>query len=301
MAVTVREWAQSPDLARRHRRLVLFHRLQRVFTYLIVLAMVVIFLVPFLWMIVTSLKNPTDLGAHPLSWLPAGLDGRNYYPIAFQDTIPFMQYLGNTLLISGLNVIGTVLSCSLAAYSLACVRWPGRTASFGLVLSTMMLPYPVTIIPLYLLYKQIGWTTSLSGYLPLTVPAFFGAPFFIFLLRQFFASIPWELQEAAKIDGASELRIFAQIILPLSRPALATTALLTFLYTYTDFLNPLIYISDPDRFTLSLGLLGFFNQHGASWGPLMAASTMFTIPTAILFLLAQRTFIQGIATTGLKG
>jgi multiple sugar transport system permease protein len=120
-------------------------------------------------------------------------------------------------------------------------------------------------------------------------------------LRQFFASIPVELSEAAKVDGASELRIYAQIMLPLSRPALATTALLTFLYTYTDFLNPLIYISNPDRFTLSLGLLGYFSQHGASWGPLMAAAAMFTIPTAVIFLLAQRTFIQGIATSGLKG
>jgi multiple sugar transport system permease protein len=301
MAVTALQQTQAPGVSRRHQQVVLRHRIQRVFIYLGVFLAVALFIIPFLWMIVTSLKNPTDLGAHPLSWLPAGLDGRNYYPIAFQDTIPFMQYLANTLLISGLNVVGTVLSCSLAAYSLACVRWPGRGISFALVLATMMLPYPVTIIPLYLLYKQIGWITIASGYLPLVVPAFFGAPFFIFLLRQFFASIPWELSEAAKIDGASEFRIFAQIILPLSRPALATTALLTFLYTYTDFLNPLIYISDPDRYTLSLGLLGFFSQHGASWGPLMAASTMFTIPTAILFLLAQRTFIQGIATSGLKG
>ncbi|MGH2388512.1 MAG: carbohydrate ABC transporter permease, partial [Chloroflexota bacterium] len=156
-------------------------------------------------------------------------------------------------------------------------------------------------IPLYLVYRHLGWINLASGYLPLTVPAFFGAPFFIFLLRQFFAAIPVELSEAAKVDGASELRIYAQIMLPLSMPALATTALLTFLYTYTDFLNPLIYISDPDRFTLSLGLLGYFSQHGASWGPLMAASAMFTVPTAVIFLLAQRTFIQGIATSGLKG
>ncbi len=133
------------------------------------------------------------------------------------------------------------------------------------------------------------------------MPAFFGAPFFIFLLRQFFASMPAELSEAARVDGASEFRIYAQLILPLSKPALATTMLFTFLYTYTDFLNPLIYISDPDRYTLSLGLLGFFGSHGAAWGPLMAASVMFTIPTSLLFLLAQRSYIQGIVTTGLKG
>jgi len=286
-------------LLRTHRRIETIRRLKRVLTYLAVGLVVVLFLIPFLWMIVTSLKSPDDLTAHPLSWLPKYRYAQNY-PNAL-SLIPYMQYLGNTLLICVPNVVGTLISCSLAAYSLACVRWPGRGASFGLVLSTMMLPYPVTIIPLYLVYRHLGWINLASGYLPLTVPAFFGAPFFIFLLRQFFAAIPVELSEAAKVDGASELRIYAQIMLPLSTPALATTALLTFLYTYTDFLNPLIYISDPDRFTLSLGLLGYFSQHGASWGPLMAASAMFTVPTAVIFLLAQRTFIQGIATSGLKG
>jgi multiple sugar transport system permease protein len=282
-----------------HDRMVRRRTLKRAFTYLGVAVVVALFVIPFLWMIVTSLKSPEDLTAHPLSWLPSGLYVQNY-PDAL-SIIPYMQYLANTMLICIPNVLGTLISCSLAAYSLACVRWPGRNISFGLVLSTMMLPYPVTIIPLYLVFRHLGWIDIASGYLPLTVPAFFGAPFFIFLLRQFFASVPVELSEAAKVDGASELRIFAQIMLPLSRPALATTALLTFLYTYTDFLNPLIYISDPNYFTLSLGLLGYFSQHGASWGPLMAAAAMFTIPTAVLFLFAQRSFIQGIATSGLKG
>jgi multiple sugar transport system permease protein len=299
MAVTGLRSAQATGLPSLHRQAIARRRVQRVFIYLGVALVVALFMIPFLWMIVTSLKSPEDLTAHPLSWIPQTRYGQNY-PDAL-NIIPFMQYLGNTLLICIPNVVGTLLSCSLAAYSLACVRWPGRNVSFALVLSTMMLPYPVTIIPLYLVFRHLGWITFASGYLPLTVPAFFGAPFFIFLLRQFFASIPLELSEAAKVDGASELRIYAQIMLPLSRPALATTALLTFLYTYTDFLNPLIYINDPDRFTLSLGLLGYFSQHGASWGPLMAAAVMFTIPTAVLFLLAQRAFIQGIATSGLKG
>ncbi|HXT37435.1 MAG TPA: carbohydrate ABC transporter permease [Chloroflexota bacterium] len=299
MAVRGTPAEQRAGMARAHRSIVARRRLKLAFTYLAVGVVVALFLIPFLWMIVTSLKSPNDLTAHPLSWLPQGGYLQNY-PNAL-TIIPYMQYLGNTLLICVPNVVGTLLSCSLAAYSLACVRWPGRNLSFGLVLSTMMLPYPVTIIPLYLVYRHLGWIDLASGYLPLTVPAFFGAPFFIFLLRQFFASIPVELSEAAKVDGASELRIYAQIMLPLSRPALATTALLTFLYTYTDFLNPLIYISNPDRFTLSLGLLGYFSQHGASWGPLTAAAAMFTIPTAVIFLLAQRTFIQGIATSGLKG
>lgn len=282
--------ARRRSLARRRVKLVL--------TYLGVALVVALFVIPFLWMVVTSLKTPEGING-PIEWIPRPFYAQNYHDAL--TLVPFMQYLANTLIICAPNVIGTIISCSLAAYSLACVRWRGRNASFGIVLATMMLPYPVTIIPLYLVFRALGWLHIAGGYLPLIVPAFFGAPFFIFLLRQFFASIPTELSEAAKVDGASELRIYSQIIMPLSKPALATTALFTFLYTYTDFLNPLIYINDPDRATLSLGLLGFFGSHGAAWGPLMAASAMFTIPTAVVFLLAQRTFIQGIATTGLKG
>jgi multiple sugar transport system permease protein len=299
MAMTEARPAEAVITARARRRSVARQYVRRGLTYLGVLLVVALFVIPFLWMIVTSLKTPEALGASGISWIPQPVYFQNYAHAL--TMIPYLQYLGNTLAICIPNVLGTVLSCSLAAYALACVRWPGRGVSFGIVLATMMLPYPVTIIPLYLVFRALGWLHVAGGYLPLIVPAFFGAPFFIFLLRQFFASIPLELTEAAKVDGASELRIYSQIIVPLSKPALATTALFTFLYTYTDFLNPLIYISDPDRFTLSLGLLGFFGSHGAAWGPLMAASAMFTIPTVILFLFAQRTFIQGIATTGLKG
>jgi multiple sugar transport system permease protein len=255
MAVMRVQSAGAADISSLHRRSLARKRAGQVLTYLGVALVVALFLIPFLWMIITSLKSPEDLTAHPLSWLPNSLYLHNY-PDAL-SIIPYMQYLGNTMLICVPNVVGTMLSCSLAAYSLACVRWPGRGVSFGLVLSTMMLPYPVTIIPLYLVFRHLGWIDFASGYLPLTVPAFFGAPFFIFLLRQFFASIPTELTEAAKVDGAAELRIYAQIMLPLSRPALATTALLTFLYTYTDFLNPLIYISNPDRYAV-------YDPHGGA-------------------------------------
>lgn len=287
------------DAASRARQGALRRGTRRTLTYLGVLLIAALFAIPFLWMVVTSLKTPDDISAAGINWIPRPLYPHNYLDAL--TLVPYLRYLGNTLLICAPNVIGTLLSCSLAAYALACVRWPGRGVSFAVVLATMMLPYPVTIIPLYLIFRALGWIQIAGGYLPLIVPAFFGAPFFIFLLRQFFASIPVELSEAARVDGASELRIYAQIVLPLARPALATTALFTFLYTYTDFLNPLIYISDPDRFTLSLGLLGFFGSHGAAWGPLMAAAAMFTIPTVIVFLIAQRTFIEGIVTTGLKG
>ncbi len=289
--------AQAAALA--HRRVVARRRAAWILTYLLVLVAVALFVIPFLWMLVTSLKTPDDLLAPGVNWIPRPIYLQNY--VDALTMVPYMQYLFNTLVICVPNVIGTLLSCSLAAYALACIRWPGRGASFAVVLATMMLPYPVTIIPLYLVFRALGWLNIAGGYLPLIVPAFFGAPFFIFLLRQFFASMPAELSESARVDGASEFRIYAQLILPLSKPALATTMLFTFLYTYTDFLNPLIYISDPDRYTLSLGLLGFFGSHGAAWGPLMAASVMFTIPTSLLFLLAQRSYIQGIVTTGLKG
>jgi len=283
----------------RRLRAVMRGRLISMLTYLSVAVVVAIFAIPFLWMLVTSLKTPDALSAPGVNWIPNPVDFQNY--VKAVTAVPFIQYFVNTMVICLPNVVGTVFSCSLAAYGLACLRWPGRGASFAVVLATMMLPYPVTIIPLYLMFRTLGWLHIASGYLPLTIPAFFGAPFFIFLLRQFFMSIPAELFEAARVDGASEFRIYAQIVLPLAKPALATTALFTFLYTYTDFLNPLIYISDPSRYTLSLGLLSFFGSHGASWGPLMAASVMFTFPTIFLFLLTQRTFIEGIVTTGLKG
>jgi len=299
MAVIGASQQDQAALALAHRRRIARRRSVRVAVYVMVVFVVVIFTFPSLWMLITTLKTPEELAASGINVIPHSIYLQNYVDATTQT--PFFQYMFNTMVICLPNVLGTVLSCSLAAYALACVRWPGRGVSFGVVLATMMLPYPVTIIPLYLVFRALGWLNVAGGYLPLTVPAFFGAPFFIFLLRQFFGSIPLELSEAARVDGASELRIYAQIIMPLAAPALATTALLTFLYTYTDFLNPLIYISDPNRFTLALGLLGFFGAHGPEFGPLMAASALFTIPTVLLFLAAQRTFIQGIATTGLKG
>jgi len=278
MAVIGASQQDQAALALAHRRRIARRRSVRVAVYVMVVFVVVIFTFPSLWMLITTLKTPEELAASGINVIPHSIYLQNYVDATTQT--PFFQYMFNTMVICLPNVLGTVLSCSLAAYALACVRWPGRGVSFGVVLATMMLPYPVTIIPLYLVFRALGWLNVAGGYLPLTVPAFFGAPFFIFLLRQFFGSIPLELSEAARVDGASEL---------------------TFLYTYTDFLNPLIYISDPNRFTLALGLLGFFGAHGPEFGPLMAASALFTIPTVLLFLAAQRTFIQGIATTGLKG
>lgn len=253
------------------------------------------FLLPFLWLVSTSLKSDAQVFAFPPVWLPRPIQWANY-PRAL-TYIPFFSYLLNTLVISGANVLGILLSCPLVAYGLARVRWAGRDLLFVIVLATMMLPYQVTMIPLFIVFKSLGWVGS---YKPLIVPAFFGAPFFIFLLRQFFMTIPFELSDAARIDGCSELRIFWRIVLPLSKPALATVALFTFIANWQDFLGPLIYLNDEATFTLSLGLRKFLTEHSAEWALLMAASTAVVAPIIVLFFFTQKTFIQGINMTGLK-
>jgi len=225
-----------------------------------------------------------------------GLHWENYAD-AFRK-MDFLLNLRNTLFICVSCVIGVVLSCSLVAYSFARIPWPGRGAVFVLVLATMMLPYQVTIIPLFAVYSKLGWVGTFK---PLIVWSFFGVPFYIFLLRQFFMGIPQDLSAAARIDGCNELGIFWRIILPLAKPALATTALFTFLFEWGDFLYPLVYLQDDRQYTLAVALQQFQSQHESMWGPLMAMSTVITLPIVIVFFLTQKTFIQGITLTGLKG
>jgi multiple sugar transport system permease protein len=268
---------------------------QEVLGHALLLASGITFLVPFLWLVSTSLKIDAQIFNFPPVWIPDPAVWSNY-PRAL-TYIPFFSYLLNTLYISAFNVVGIVLSCPLVAYGLARIRWPGRDFLFVSVLATMMLPYQVTMIPLFIVFKWLGWVGS---YTPLIVPAFFGAPFFIFLLRQFFMTIPFELSDAARIDGCSEFGIFRRIILPLAKPALATVALFTFVANWQDFLGPLIYLNDDTTFTLSLGLRQFLSEHSAEWALLMAASTVVIMPIIVLFFLTQRTFIQGISVTGLK-
>jgi multiple sugar transport system permease protein len=204
----------------------------------------------------------------------------------------------NTLVIAGLTVAGTVASSAIVAYGFARLRWPGRNLIFLIYLSTIMLPFQVTMIPLYVLFKTLGWTGTI---LPLVVPAFFGNVFYVFLLRQFYMTIPLELSEAARVDGSSELRTFWSIILPLTKPALIAVALFTFLASYKDFLGPLIYLNNQEQWTISLGLNMFKNQYGAQWQLMMAASTVALLPIIVLFFFAQRTFVEGITMTGVKG
>jgi multiple sugar transport system permease protein len=196
------------------------------------------------------------------------------------------------------NVVGTLLSCSLAAYAFSRVRWHGRGFVFALVLSTMLLPFPVTVIPMYVIFHTLG---LIGTFAPLIVPSFFGNAFSLFLLRQFFLTMPTELDEAARIDGAGHLLIFLRIIVPLGRPALAVVGLLTFLNTWTDFLGPKIYLQDSSMYTLSQGMAAFTGQHEFRWSLLMAASVLFVLPIVVVFLVAQKSLIQGISMTGLKG
>lgn len=211
----------------------------------------------------------------------------------------FPLYLRNTLLLCLLNVVGAVFSSALAAYGFSRINWRGRNRVFLLVLATMMIPFPVTMVPLYGLFRWLGWIGTLQ---PLWVGSFTAGAFNIFLLRQFFMTVPKDLSDAARIDGCSEFRVFWQIILPLCRPALAVVALFTFMGTWNDFLGPLIYLSDPHDFTLALGLQFFQSQHGGTeWHYLMAAGTLISLPIILLYFFAQRTFIEGISMTGVKG
>ena len=256
----------------------------------------VLFGLPFYWLIATSLKPDAQIFQMPPVWVPHPVMWSNY-PRAL-TYIPYLAYTFNTLWLCLLNVIGTVLSCALVAYSLAKIRWKGRNLVFTSLLATMILPGQVTLIPTFAIFKWLGW---IGSYKPLFVPAFFGSAFYIFLLRQFFMTLPNELSDAARIDGCTEFDAFWRVILPLARPALVTVALFTFIGTWNDFMGPLLYLTDERTYTLSMGLQFFVSQHGAEWGMLMAASAVMTLPIVVVFFLAQRTFIQGVTLTGIKG
>jgi multiple sugar transport system permease protein len=264
--------------------------------FLVVVAGAVLYAAPVYWMLITSFKSTPEVFRMPPAWWPEQLLWSNY-PEAL-GYFPFVQYAVNTLRIAVPVMIGTTVSSALIAYGFSRLRWPGRDVVFYLVLATLMIPSWVTLVPLYILFNHIGWVDT---YRPLTVPAFFGDPFSIFLLRQFFLRQPQDLIDAARVDGASHLRIFAQIIVPLARPALAVVALFSFIAAWTDFFNPLIYLSNPDKYTLQLGLFNFFSQHFVNWPGFMAATVVVLAPIAILFFFTQKTFIEGITFTGLRG
>ena len=212
--------------------------------------------------------------------------------------VPMLRYTANSVFLVVMNVAGQLVACSLVAYSFARLRWPGRNVCFFVLIATMMLPPQVTIIPVFVILSKIGWFDT---FLPLWVPSFFGAPFFIFLLRQSMLGIPTDLEDAARIDGCGYFRIWREVMLPLAKPTLAAIAIFTFMYSWNDFFGPLVYISSPERIPLSLGLFLFRSAHGAEWPMMMAAATMMMLPVIVIFFLAQKYFIQGVTLTGIKG
>jgi len=264
--------------------------------YLALLAGAAFMLLPLYWMVTSSLKDNQHIFDYPPALFPAAPRWDNY-PTALSSA-PFVTFFKNTVTIEAFVIGGTLLSCSLAAYSFARLRWPGRDVVFVVLLSVLMLPSAATLVPSFLLWHQLH---AVDTFLPLIVPAFFGNSFYIFLLRQFFRGIPRELEDAARIDGAGIVRTFATIILPLSKPALAVVTIFTFIAVWDDYLNPLIYLNSQDNYTLTLGLQYFLTQFASRWDLLMAASTMLVLPMAVIFLLFQRYFVEGFTLTGLKG
>jgi len=270
--------------------------LDKLLRHLILIMVGIFFALPLVWMVSTSLKSNRQIFVFPPQWIPKPVIWRNY-PDVF-DYAPFLLYFKNTMIIEVACILGTLLSSSLVAYGFSRLNAPGKDFLFILMLSTMMLPYQVWMIPLYVLFTKIGWVNT---FYPLTIPAFFGNALYIFLLRQFFLTIPKELEDAARLDGCSYFRIYWQIMLPLTKPALATVVIFTFMGVWNDFLGPLLYLQEPEKYTLAIGLQVFLTQHGADWGLLMAASTMIVLPVIVTFFFTQKQFIQGIVLTGLKG
>ena len=265
---------------------------------LVIIVGAMLMLAPLVWMVSTSLKDEGDVFLIPVQWIPKRILWSNY-PAAL-TFVPYGRYFLNSVVVTGLAVLGTVLSSSLVAFAFARLRGPGKDLLFIILLSTLMLPGEVTLVPVYLLFRNLGW---LDTYLPLILPSWFGgSAFYIFLLRQFFLTLPTELDDAAKIDGASLFHIYARIVMPLSKPALASVAIFSFFMHWNSFLPPLIYLNTSEKYTLPIGLRLYLSTLANShWNYLMAATLVAILPPLVLFFVSQRFFIQGAVLTGVKG
>ncbi len=277
--------------------------LGRAILYLVAISSSALFMFPFVWTVLSSLKTGGELFRFPPTWFPEVPQFQNY-PKVF-EIVTWATWTWNSTLVAVVSTFGAVLTAALVGYSFARFRYPARDVLFIITLSTMMLPVEVTLIPLYLMFAKIGW---LDSYKPLIIPSFFGgSAFLIFLMRQFFLSIPLDLDEAARIDGAGYVRIFWQILMPLSIPVTATAAVLTFMSQWNEFLYPFIYLNTKTKYTLAIGIryfqavAGFADDTEPKYHLLMAASVMMTAPIIILFFLAQRYLVQGIVMSGIKG
>jgi ABC-type glycerol-3-phosphate transport system permease component len=273
------------------------HRVRQAVVYILLLGFGSAFILPFWWMLASSLKAPGAGMKFPPEFFPQVLVWANY-PKVF-ELIPLVTFFQNSLIITAVSLLGELFSASLVAFAFARLRFPGRNLLFGLVLATMMIPYPVTMVPTFVLFKNLN---MIDTFFPLILPPWFGPAFSIFLIRQFFLTIHTELDDAAKVDGANAFTIYWRIFLPLSKPVLATVAIFGFVFYWNDFLNPLIYLGDSDMFPLALGInfLRSFRSNGEI-ATQMAGSVMFVAPCILLYLIAQRYITEGIVTTGLKG
>jgi len=272
-------------------------RAERGIAYALMVVLSVVFLAPFGWMLLTSLKPSDQIVARSPFKLPETLAWRNYVDVMQQA--PFHVYFKNTAMLVGLSILGTVLSSSLCGYGFARLRFPGRDRLFLLVLATMMLPPAVTLIPTFVMFRFMGWVNTFK---PLVLPFFFGSPFFIFLFRQFFRTIPRDLEDAAKIDGATAFETFWRIMLPLAKPSVITVTIFTFVMVYNDFMGPLVYLNSESKWTVALGLASLQGalMYKTPWNFIMAASVITLIPALVVFFASQRYLVEGIVTSGMK-
>lgn len=297
MATEVQRLINNPVVTKKVASKQRTRLLKTIGSYLLLGGVSLILLTPLLWMIFTSLKPMTEIVQFPPTFFPKAIHWENY--LMAINSFPFWSYTKNTLIIAGSVVIGNVLANSFIAYGFAKLNFPGKRILFALVLSTMMIPGFVTMIPQYVIFSKIGWVGT---YLPLIVPSFFGNAFNIFLMRQFYLSISNELIEAAQLDGANHLYIWSHLMIPLTKPALITIAINSFNGAWNDFLGPLLYIKEQRQYTLQIGLQVFKNQSTTQWHYLMAGAVLVLLPTILLFFFAQRYFIEGMnLTAGTKG
>jgi ABC-type glycerol-3-phosphate transport system permease component len=289
MATTLSTQKQ-PTLTARQRRL-----LNATLVHLALLSGVTLMFIPLLWTISTSFKAPAEVFLFPPQWIPTVWHPENY--LEATTKIPFFRYAWNTTFITGMAIIGKVISITLVAFAFARLRWWGRDVMFIVMLATMMLPPHITLIPQFILFSKLGW---INTYLPLIVPDFFGGPWLTFLVRQYFMTLPRELDAAARIDGCSSWGVYWRIILPLAKPAILIIIIFVFNGVWNEFLTPLIYIHSPEKYTLALGLRFFQGEASNDWHLLMAASLLTMLPVIVLFFSAQKYFMQGIVFTGVK-
>lgn len=292
-SLTLKPKSQREPLGRR----AILHIAWLVFLQILMTILLISFLVPTLWMISSSLKASTEVFAHPIVWIPKDPQWNNYVKIF--ENLPFGKFAWNTFVVVFWAVLGTIVSSIMVGYSFARLKWPGRNFFFALMIATMMLPEVITLIPRFLIFRDLKWIDTL---LPLTVPFWLAnTSLYVFLVHQFFRGIPIELEEAALIDGASRFQILTQILLPLSKPVVATIAVFSLIQHYNDFLNPLIYLNKMDNWTLALGIRALNDSQLMNWELVFAASTLMLIPVLMVFIFAQRYFVQGITMTGFGG